>query len=77
MTARRKPYTSLGIKRVPCFRCGDPGAHQWQICADGNQYRAVCTPCDIALNETVLRFMGFRDADVLMAKYRVKIGETA
>ena len=54
---RRKPYTQIGIRRVPCFRCGEPSFFQWQICADGNRFRGLCKPCDIALNDLVLKFM--------------------
>lgn len=58
---RSKPYTAIGIRRVPCCRCMNPSRFQWQICADGNQWRGVCLDCDIALNRTVLEFMGFPD----------------
>ena len=51
---RRKPYTQVGIRRVPCFRCGRPAYYQWQICADGNVYRPLCVRCDMAMND--LRF---------------------
>ena len=55
---RREPYTEAGIKRVPCERCGEPSAYQWQICATGNKWSGVCVECDIALNELVVEFMG-------------------
>jgi len=55
---------------MKCFRCGKPAKHQWQICADGNQYRAICLDCDIALNEMVLKFMGFPDWDEKMEAYK-------
>lgn len=74
---RTKPYTSLGIRRLKCIRCGKRAETQWQICSDGNQYRPLCIDCDIALNEVVLRFMGFPNADELMEAYRQKMkGET-
>lgn len=66
---RKKPYTELGIKRLKCFRCGAPAVHQWQVCADGNVYRAICLACDIALNEMVLRFMGFKDWKAKIKRY--------
>lgn len=56
-TTRRKPYTAIGIGRLDCIRCGDPADYQWQICSDGNNYRPVCTECDIKLNRLVLKFM--------------------
>ena len=67
---RRKPYTELGIKRVPCFRCGaKPSLHQWQICADGNIWRAICKSCDVALNRIVLEFVGDVDVDAKITRY--------
>ena len=67
---RRIPYSEIGIKRVPCFRCGvKPSVHQWQVCADGNVFRPLCQECDIALNRLVLEWMKFPNADVLMNKY--------
>lgn len=70
---RRKPYTDRGISRVACARCGEPSRFQWQICADGNQFRGICEECDVALNETVMRFMwgASRDADI--DAYRSKV----
>ncbi len=70
---RLKPYTEAGIKRLKCFRCGEPAQTQWQICADHNQYRPVCIECDIDLNRLVLRFMGFKDWLRKIIKYRTKI----
>lgn len=58
---RRQPYSVIGIKRLPCFRCGAPAVHQWQICADGNLYRPLCLDCDIELNALVLWWIGFPD----------------
>lgn len=55
---RRQPYTAIGIERLPCFRCGAPAFHQWQICADGRLFRPLCLACDIALNRLVLEWMG-------------------
>ena len=56
---RRKPYTERGLSRVPCYRCGMPSTQQWQICALGNDYKGVCTECDIELNKLVLKFFGY------------------
>lgn len=69
---RKAPYSAIGIKRIPCARCGAPSVHQWQICSDGNQYRGLGLDCDIALNKTVLRFMGFPDWQGKLADYAVK-----
>ena len=66
---RRKPYTEIGIKRVPCFRCGKPSSTQWQICSLDNEYKGLCTSCDIMLNIIVLQFVGCYTGD-LVEKYR-------
>lgn len=76
MPQRRKPYTEIGIRRVKCFRCGSPAETQWNICADGNVFRAICRACDVALNEMVLRWMRFADWKAKMARYRKAKGFT-
>ena len=70
---RKEPYTMIGIKRKKCFRCGDQAKYQWQICSDGNTWRPVCAKCDVELNETVLKFMGFPDWEEKIRKYKEKI----
>ena len=69
---RRKPYTDIGIKRVPCFRCGSPSVRQWQICSLNNEYKGLCRECDIKLNRIVLIFMKIPPKDVhsLIADYK-------
>jgi len=67
---RRKPYTERGISKVPCERCGAPSVHQWQICALDNQWAGVCNECDIELNMLVLQFMGVKDREKIIEKYR-------
>jgi hypothetical protein len=67
---RKRPYTDDEIGQYPCTRCGEPAQTQWSICADGNKHRPVCLQCDIALNELVLQWMGFRDVDELIATYK-------
>jgi hypothetical protein len=69
---RRKPYTRIGIARLPCFRCGSKASAQWQICADGNLRRPICTPCDIDLNRIVLAWAGDPDAAAKIAAYARK-----
>lgn len=58
---RFEPYTSAGIKRVPCVRCGSPSYASWNICADKiasrPQYRALCVECDIGMNEVAMRYV--------------------
>lgn len=68
---RREPYTAIGIKRIPCSRCGSKPSHaSWNICADkvgGKvQYRALCVECDIGMNRLAMAFVfgDTRDADV-------------
>lgn len=67
---RKKPYTKIGIKRFKCFRCDNKAEYQWQICSDSNIYRPLCRGCDIALNEMVLKWMGFPDWQVKINAYR-------
>lgn len=70
---RYKPYTDKGIKRIPCMRCGKPSRFQWNICALGKQFNAICEDCDIALNELVLDFMRVKNAEYLKINYRMKV----
>ena len=58
---RNKPYTTMGIKRLPCSKagCSNKALTQWQICSDRNLYRPLCAECDIKLNNLVREFMGF------------------
>lgn len=69
---RRKPYTKLGVLRLPCYRCGGPAHHQWQICSDGNLYRPICLRCDIELNKMVLIWMGDPEWEAKIARYRAQ-----
>ena len=69
---RKKPYTAIGIRRLKCFRCGKQAVHQWQICSDNNVYRPLCLECDIALNELVLKWMGFTDWEGKIKRYTDK-----
>ena len=55
---RPQPYTDTGIRRLRCVRCGERAWSQWQVCADGNNFRAICQMCDVALNRLVLEWMG-------------------
>lgn len=69
---RSKPYTSTGIKRLPCARCGAKANSQWQVCADGGLFRPLCTPCDIDLNRMVLIWMNDPEAEAKAAAYEMK-----
>ena len=66
---RRKPYTEIGIARLPCYRCGERSEYQWQVCADDRLYRPLCASCDVKLNRMVLRWMGDPEAEIKVAKY--------
>ena len=70
MNGRRKPYTELGISRVPCARCAEPSEFQWEVCANDNRWMGVCKECDIELNSMVLIFFGLRNQRALMNAYR-------
>ena len=72
---RYKPYTEIGIRRVPCFRCGRPSVHQWQICVLNNEYKGLCSECDVKLNRLVLKFMGISIKEIycLIADYKDKV----
>lgn len=75
MPPRLKPYTEIGIRRLKCFRCGAPSPEtQWNICADGNVFRAICAACDVAINELVLRFMRDPDWKSKILRYRIAKG---
>lgn len=67
---RKKPYTEIGIRRLKCFRCQARAEFQWEICSDGNTWRPICKECDIALNEMVLKWMGFKDWESKIENYR-------
>ena len=67
---RKKPYTEIGIKRVPCFRCGKPSSTQWQICANGSRWLGVCKDCDVELNLLVLKYFGLEE---LIEYYKTKM----
>jgi len=69
MKGRKKPYTDIGIKRIPCARCGKPSRQQWQVCANDNLYLGVCDNCDVELNRVVLDFMKVPNRKTLMKRY--------
>jgi len=66
---RQTPYTVSGIRRKECIRCGEQATVQWQICADGNNYRPVCDTCDKLLNRLVIKFMRHPDAKQIIQEY--------
>lgn len=72
LVGRRKPYSSTGIKRIPCARCGKPSDSQWQVCANGNRYQGLCVPCDVKMNALVLKWMKHPHAEELTEIYEHK-----
>lgn len=73
---RKSPYSSKGISRVPCARCGKPSSQQWQICANDSLYLGVCTDCDVELNRKVLKFMRLPNRKALMIRYKERMRDT-
>ena len=71
-TKRKYPYTVVGIARLQCIRCQAKAVHQWQICSEGNNWRPLCLPCDIALNALVLEWIGHPRAAELIETYTRK-----
>lgn len=69
---RKQPYTEAGIKRLRCIRCNNKADSQWQICADGNNYRPLCMKCDIDLNRMVLLWAKHPRAYSLIWDYAAK-----
>lgn len=72
-TERKKPYTQIGISRMKCVRCGNPARFQWNICADGNVYRPICSECDVELNEIVMRWVFGKTREESIKNYKIKV----
>lgn len=68
---RRRPYTERGIVRLRCSVpwCHRRAAFQWNVCASGGVYRAVCAFHDVSLNDLVLAWADEPDRDTLMGAY--------
>ena len=73
MKPRTKPYTAIGIRRVPCVRCGAKGYASWHVCADNNRMRVLCAGCDVALNEMVMRWAWGDGREADLTAYRTKV----
>lgn len=76
---RYEPYTAIGVKRVPCARCGQkPGHASWNVCADRvggrTQYRVLCKECDLGMNVLAMQFVFGQDCDEAIGKYRTELG---
>lgn len=75
---RTEPYTAIGIRRVPCARCGKRPSHaSWNVCADTirgrKQFRGICKKCDIGLNAVAMRFMFGDSREVDITAYAKKV----
>jgi len=70
---RRRSYSDAELAKQSCIRCDAPSTEQWRCCADGS-WRTFCTPCDVGLNEVILRWMGLPDAEAQIAAYRARKG---
>ncbi len=68
---RKKPYTEIGIKRIPCKRCGKKSSQQWNVCSMIGFY-GVCDKCDIDLNEMVLKFFKVKNWKAIIEEYKNK-----
>jgi hypothetical protein len=58
-----------------CCHCGEPAKETWwpgfcSLAGEPKQWMPVCTPCDIILNETNVRFLFGSSKDHLLASYR-------
>jgi len=71
---RTKPYTEIGIRRIPCARCGRPSRFQWTVCANGNRFMGVCERCDVDLNRVALTFFRFDHVEQRVAAYLASKG---
>jgi hypothetical protein len=73
---RKKPYTEIGISRIPCVRCGQPACYQWQVCADDSLFRPLCKDCDVELNEMVMRWaFPPKIAEPKITAYKISISQ--
>lgn len=73
MYGRHKPYTQIGVRRLPCIRysiCGNKATFVWSICSDDSLNRPICQSCDEELNEMILRWAGFSDWQEKMERYK-------
>jgi hypothetical protein len=70
---RDRPYSILGVRRLPCSRCGlRPSIHQWQVCSDNRLYRPLCLWCDIDLQAVTLQFMKDPDWMEKVVSYEIE-----
>ena len=72
---RRKPYTAIGIRRVTCCvaGCEEKARYQWQCCATGNKWMAICPEHDVALNDAALKLIGHPERAGLIEAYQERV----
>jgi hypothetical protein len=59
----------------PCVKCGQPDAPEsFDLCADNNALRSLCTECDVELNALVLAWVGDPKARRKIKSYRRRKG---
>lgn len=69
----KEPYTMEEIEKLQCVRCGKPAVFQWNACADENLYRPLCPPCDITLNQLILKYMRDPKWEKKLFRYQRKV----
>lgn len=62
---------------MKCIRCGGQARYQWQICSDGNIFRALCAKCDVELNEMVMRWVWGDAREDDLVRYRDRVSGAA
>jgi transcription elongation factor Elf1 len=73
---RKRPVLPRVINQIPCEKCGAPSSQQFSVCALNFRYIALCSKCDIAVNEFMVRdLLQLPNADAIMSQYREKIEE--
>ena len=75
--SKPEPFFQEEIGDEKCVRCGAPATFQWQICSDGNNYRPICTPCDIGLNKAALEYVKHPRAAELIEAYEQRVAVQA
>lgn len=52
-----RPYPDSKLRSMQCHCCQQPARFQWNACADGNVWRALCPACDVRINIAVLQVL--------------------
>lgn len=54
---RKRPFGIRQLYQQKCHCCGGPARFQWNACADGNVWRALCSLCDVKINIAVMKVL--------------------